>query len=126
MSVREYLARVRVAKAITPIVNGERIDPISLEMGYGSRKNFNAAFARVLGLPPSALRALPFSETRTLRERLETELKGRFTGPARRPDRASGHESGALWCEPSMPRSHAPRPGHPRWPSGSVFHRRVD
>jgi AraC-like DNA-binding protein len=68
---RQYLERVRVDQAITRLQRGDKIEFIPADVGYGSRKNMNGAFRRVVGLCPSRIRALSESEIEVLKQRIE-------------------------------------------------------
>jgi AraC-like DNA-binding protein len=60
MTVGAYQRRVRVLRALELLANGAtKIEPIALEVGYRSRKNFYRAFQRSTGLTPTQFRGLP-------------------------------------------------------------------
>jgi AraC-like DNA-binding protein len=63
VSVWEYQRKMRLIEAIARVPT-DKIDAISLEVGYKSKKNFYRAFQDVTGLTPTAFRNL--SEERAL------------------------------------------------------------
>jgi AraC-like DNA-binding protein len=57
MTVREYLTRARLRRALELIRDGEKIEAVSLMVGYHSKKNFYRQFKARVGVTPSAYRA---------------------------------------------------------------------
>lgn len=57
MSVREYLTRARLRRARELIRDGEKIEAVSLLVGYRSKKNFYHHFKAHVGVTPLAYRA---------------------------------------------------------------------
>ena len=58
MTLTEYVARVRVEKAKTMLVDPSlRISEIVYAAGFGSIPQFNSVFKRVVGMPPTEYRA---------------------------------------------------------------------
>jgi AraC-like DNA-binding protein len=55
-TVHEYLVRVRLRRAIHLICNGEKIEAVSLLVGYRSKKNFYRHFRSHTGRTPSTYR----------------------------------------------------------------------
>jgi AraC-like DNA-binding protein len=41
-----------------------KIEPVALQIGYGSKKSFYDVFERVVGMTPTAFRRLPSDEAR--------------------------------------------------------------
>jgi AraC-like DNA-binding protein len=63
----EYLRQVRLIHALERLAaSSEKIEPISVEVGYGSKKNFYHAFRTLTGTTPGAFRRLPADEARRL------------------------------------------------------------
>lgn len=55
----EYQRRVRLWRVIEQLAEtGGKIEPLSLEAGFRSKKNFYQAFSKLTGLTPTAFRAL--------------------------------------------------------------------
>jgi AraC-like DNA-binding protein len=64
MTLTEYVARVRVEKAKTMLVDPTlRISEVVYAAGFGSIPQFNSVFKRLVGMPPTEYRE-------TLRSRL--------------------------------------------------------
>ena len=59
-SVHEYLTRVRLRRALELIRRGERIEAVSLLVGYQSKKNFYHHFNAQIGVAPLSYRAALF------------------------------------------------------------------
>jgi two-component system response regulator YesN len=58
MTLTEYIARVRVEKAKTLLVNPSlRISEVVFAAGFGSIPRFNSVFKRYVGMPPTEYRA---------------------------------------------------------------------
>jgi AraC-like DNA-binding protein len=57
ITVHEYLVRVRLRRAVRLICNGEKIEAVSLLVGYRSKKNFYRHFRSHMGSTPSTYRA---------------------------------------------------------------------
>ena len=55
-TVHEYLVRVRLRRAMHLICNGEKIEAVSLLVGYRSKKNFYRHFRSHMGSTPSTYR----------------------------------------------------------------------
>ncbi|OLC46416.1 MAG: hypothetical protein AUH43_14100 [Acidobacteria bacterium 13_1_40CM_65_14] len=60
MTVHEYLTRVRLHRALELIRRGEKIEAVSLLVGYRSKKNFYRHFKARVGVTPLAYRAALF------------------------------------------------------------------
>ena len=60
MSAHEYLTQVRVRRAVDLILNEEKIEAVSLLVGYRSKKNLYRHFKRRIGMTPMAYRAALF------------------------------------------------------------------
>src|SRR6266850_4513193 len=56
MSVREYLTCVRMDRAATLIRHGDKVEAVSLEVGYRSKKNFYRQFSKRFGVTPAVYR----------------------------------------------------------------------
>jgi two-component system response regulator YesN len=56
MSVHEYLTQVRLNRALELIRAGEKIEAVSLSVGYRSKKNFYRNFHAHIGVTPTAYR----------------------------------------------------------------------
>lgn len=56
MTVREYLACVRMDRAASLIRQGDKVEAVSLEVGYRSKKNFYRQFSRRFGMTPAVYR----------------------------------------------------------------------
>jgi AraC-like DNA-binding protein len=56
-TVHEYVIRVRLRRAVHLLRNGEKIEAVSLLVGYRSKKNFYRHFRSQMGVTPSAYRA---------------------------------------------------------------------
>lgn len=68
ITVREYLTRVRLEHAETLIIEGVKIEAVSLSVGYRSKKNFYQQFKRRYGMTPipyrlHSMRSEPSSES---------------------------------------------------------------
>ncbi len=89
LSVREYVAQLRLDRASLLIRRGEKVEAVALAVGYRSKKSFYRQFVRRFGSTPAAYRA------RTLATRpsppsasaLLQQLAFRMLGPAA----AGGH-----------------------------------
>jgi AraC-like DNA-binding protein len=58
MTLTEYVARVRVEKAKTLLVDpSARISEVVYASGFGSIPHFNSVFKRLVGMPPTQYRA---------------------------------------------------------------------
>lgn len=55
-TVREYIARVRLERAMPAIRRGEKVEAVALEVGYRSKKNFYRRFRQRFGITPGAFR----------------------------------------------------------------------
>jgi AraC-like DNA-binding protein len=60
MTIHGYLTLVRLRRAVAFIREGEKIDAVSLLVGYQSKKNFYRHFKTHIGVTPRAYRALLF------------------------------------------------------------------
>lgn len=61
LSLRKYVARLRVRLAVDRLARGERdLTGLALDLGYTDHSHFTNAFRREWGLPPSAVRAQHF------------------------------------------------------------------
>lgn len=56
-TVHGYVIRVRLRRAVHLLRNGEKIEAVSLLVGYRSKKNFYRHFRSLMGVTPSAYRA---------------------------------------------------------------------
>ena len=65
MTVHDYLTRVRLRRALELILHGEKIEAVSLLVGYRSKKNFYHHFKTHIGVTPLAYRTALFRITRT-------------------------------------------------------------
>jgi two-component system response regulator YesN len=59
-TVHEYLTRVRLLRALQLIRDGEKIEVVSLMVGYRSKKNFYRHFNTQIGVAPLSYRAAVF------------------------------------------------------------------
>jgi len=57
MTAHDYLTRVRLRRALELIRRGEKIEAVSLLVGYRSKKNFYHHFKRHIGVTPLAYKA---------------------------------------------------------------------
>jgi YesN/AraC family two-component response regulator len=57
LSMREYLARMRLERAARLIREGAKVEAVALEVGYRSKKNFYRQFRRRYGTTPALYRA---------------------------------------------------------------------
>ncbi|MBU6402667.1 MAG: helix-turn-helix transcriptional regulator, partial [Verrucomicrobia bacterium] len=58
MTLTEYVARVRIEKAKTLLVDPSlRISEVVFAAGFGSIPRFNSVFKRYVGMPPTEYRA---------------------------------------------------------------------
>ncbi len=58
MTPLRYLTELRMRLAVQRIVNnGEAVEAVAFQLGYGSLAAFSRAFKRIVGQPPGALRA---------------------------------------------------------------------
>lgn len=57
VSMREYLARMRLERAARMIRDGVKVEAVALEVGYRSKKNFYRQFRRRFGTTPALYRA---------------------------------------------------------------------
>lgn len=57
VSMREYLARMRLERAARLIREGVKVEAVALEVGYRSKKNFYRQFRRRYGTTPALYRA---------------------------------------------------------------------
>ncbi len=57
VGMREYLARLRLDRAAGLIRDGVKVEAVSLEVGYRSKKNFYRQFRRRFGTTPGLYRA---------------------------------------------------------------------
>jgi len=60
MTMHEYLTRVRLREALELVRDGEKIEAVSLLVGYRSKKNFYRHFKTHVGVTPLAYRAALF------------------------------------------------------------------
>jgi AraC-like DNA-binding protein len=65
MTVHDYLTRVRLCRALELIRDGEKIEAVSLLVGYRSKKNFYHHFKRHVGVTPLAYKAALSRSRRT-------------------------------------------------------------
>ena len=57
--LHQYLHRLRLAAALDRVADGEQdLTRLALALGFSSHSHFSAAFRRLFGLPPSALRQM--------------------------------------------------------------------
>lgn len=66
MTAHEYLTRVRLRRALELIRDGEKIEAVSLLVGYHSKKNFYRHFKMRIGVTPLAYKALLLRTDRPL------------------------------------------------------------
>ena len=67
MTVHDYLTRARMRRALELILHGEKIEAVSLLVGYRSKKNFYHHFKAHIGVTPLAYRTALFRITRSSR-----------------------------------------------------------
>lgn len=65
MTTHEYLTRVRLRRALDLIRQGEKIEAVSLLVGYRSKANFYRHFKAQIGVTPLAYKAALFRIERT-------------------------------------------------------------
>jgi AraC-like DNA-binding protein len=65
MTVHDYLTRARMRRAVELILHGEKIEAVSLLVGYRSKKNFYHHFKAHIGVTPLAYRTALFRITRS-------------------------------------------------------------
>lgn len=65
MTTHEYLTRVRLRRALDLIRQGEKIEAVSLLVGYRSKANFYRHFKAQVGITPLAYKAALFQIERT-------------------------------------------------------------
>jgi AraC-like DNA-binding protein len=58
ITVHEYLTRVRIRHAADLLRNGDKIEPISLLVGYRGKKNFYRQFKEIHGMTPGQFKLL--------------------------------------------------------------------
>ena len=56
MSVRRFIARRRIDRAVESIRQGVKVEAVALEVGYRSKKNFYRQFRRQFGMTPGMYR----------------------------------------------------------------------
>jgi AraC-like DNA-binding protein len=67
LALPEYLRRVRLLCALDVLVSrGGKIEPIAMEVGYRSKKNFYRVFKQLTGLTPTTFRSLPVASARLI------------------------------------------------------------
>jgi transcriptional regulator GlxA family with amidase domain len=58
LSIHDYVVRLRVLAALDRLVEGDGdLSTIACELGFSSHSHLSAAFRRILGQPPTVLRA---------------------------------------------------------------------
>jgi len=72
-SVHDYQQLARVVAALDEMPSA-KIDAVALNVGYQSKKNFYAAFRRLIGTTPTEYRRLPDTEAALLKERARQQL----------------------------------------------------
>jgi AraC-like DNA-binding protein len=65
LSIRSYQQLVRLVRALDR-VRHEKVEAVSLDLGYRSRKNFAQAFKKVTGLTSTEFRELPREEAKRI------------------------------------------------------------
>src|SRR4030081_1414226 len=56
MSVRRFIARRRIDRAVESIRQGVKVEAVALEVGYRSKKSFYRQFRRQFGMTPGMYR----------------------------------------------------------------------
>jgi AraC-like DNA-binding protein len=77
MALPEYLRRVRLLRALQTLVDERhKIEPVSLEAGYRSKKSFYRVFRQLTGMTPMEFRQLPAESARQIIEKNRIALLG--------------------------------------------------
>jgi AraC-like DNA-binding protein len=66
-----FLTRIRIARAIAKLAEGEKTEGVAGDVGYRSKKDLFGALKKLTGLRPSKVRKLPRLEILSIIERLE-------------------------------------------------------
>jgi AraC-like DNA-binding protein/photosystem II stability/assembly factor-like uncharacterized protein len=92
VTMREYLARVRLERAAGLIRQGEKVEAVAIEVGYRSKKNFYRQFVRRFGTTPAVYRqeASPAADAPPWNEEALASLTFRLVGPAAAGGRITG------------------------------------
>lgn len=81
-SLRQYVIRLRVSRAIDLLRTTDlKVDTITREVGWRSKKDLHAAFVRLIDITPGGLRQLNEEAANDLRRRLQS---ARHTGAGQR------------------------------------------
>jgi AraC-like DNA-binding protein len=60
MDVTEYVRRVRLIHALEQLIGSDaKVEPIAIDVGYRSKKNFYHAFKALTGMTPAEFRQMP-------------------------------------------------------------------
>jgi AraC-like DNA-binding protein len=69
VTLPEYVRRIKLLRALEVLADGAgKIEPLALEVGYRSKKNFYHAFKQLTGLTPLAFKQLPQDSARQIVE----------------------------------------------------------
>lgn len=66
-----FLTRIRVARAVAKLAEGEKTEAVASDVGYRSKKDLFGALKTLTGLRPSEVQKLPRLEVLSIIERLE-------------------------------------------------------
>ena len=78
MTLPEYVRRVRLLRALEVLIShGSKIEPLALEVGYRSKKNFYRVFKQLTGLMPLEFKRLPADSARRIIEDTKLGLVAR-------------------------------------------------
>src|SRR5262245_31506336 len=88
ITVHQYVTRARMIFAAAQVRAGVKIEAVSLDLGYRSKKNFYSQFKRQFGMTPEAYRRaadeVPMEssprDAHDLRENRDMTASGSFTG----------------------------------------------
>jgi PAS domain S-box-containing protein len=99
LTVHEYVTRARMIFASVQVRAGVKIEAVSLELGYRSKKNFYNQFKRRFGMTPDAYRVMAANGTAASGRTSIAATIGSSHGhiPRRAAARASRRESIAQW-----------------------------
>jgi AraC-like DNA-binding protein len=82
VTIREYQTRREILNAARMLISSTlKVDAVAIATGFRSRKNFYAAFRRMVGTTPKAVRAWSHSELESLERRLllHSDFKNEIT-----------------------------------------------
>lgn len=102
-TLSEYRLQLRLRMSLERIASGQSLADLAFELGFSSHSHFGAAFRRVFGVPPTAIRA---SSARHLRE---LGARAAAMRSPHRPHRSAGLETRRSMGEQSVDRSRPPR-----------------